>query len=159
MSNVIGIYQPRKEADEEIRLANSAKLMYGNSDTEKLFPFDVRARFRYVIYHEVIGRTEDGQPFSKVSTRRYSFFHPNKWDEMMRSNWFGRNKRVFKVLHDPIKQAELENVSIEGYYTAKTGLSLSQKLASVVSAEEVANDTTVEKPKRARKTAKEVSND
>jgi hypothetical protein len=158
MSNVIGIYQSRSEVDEEIRLQNSAKLMYGNKDSEKLFPFDVRARFQYVIYHEVIGQTEDGQPFSKVSTRRYSFFHPSRWDELMSSNWFGRNKRVFKILHDPISQAELENVTIEGYYSAKTGLSLAQKLASVVSAEEVANDTTVEKPKRGRKSTKEVTN-
>jgi hypothetical protein len=132
--------EPRKASDEEIRLQNASKVMYGNKDTDKDFPFDVRMRFKWVIYHEAIGRTEDGQTFSKKATRRYSFFSPEQWDSVFlksgEKTWFERNGKVFKILHDPIEQAKKEGRTIEGYYSAKTGKSLAEKLASAVDADD-----------------------
>ena len=131
--------EKRSAVDEEIRLQNAKKLMYGNKDKNKDFPFDVRMRFHYVVYHEALGRTEDGQVFSKVSTRRYSFFSPDNWDNKIvprgKKSWFELQGKNFVILHDPIEQAKLEGTTIKGYYQAKTGLSLSEKLAQAVSSD------------------------
>jgi hypothetical protein len=131
--------EQRSPVDEEIRLQNASKVMYGNKDKNKDFPFDVRMRFHYVIYHEALGRTEDGQVFSKVSTRRYSFFTPETWDTKMfprgQKSWFELQGKNFVILHDPIEQAKKEGVKIKGYYQTKTGLTLAEKLAQAVSAE------------------------
>lgn len=128
--------EARKASDEEIRLQNASKVMYGNKDTEKDFPFDVNMRFKWVVYHEAVGQTEDGQLFSKKATRRYSFFSPEQWDSVFmvqgQKSWFERNGKAFKILHDPLEQARKENKKIEGYYTSKTGNSLAQKLAQAV---------------------------
>jgi hypothetical protein len=131
--------EQRSPVDEEIRLQNASKVMYGNKDKNKDFPFDVRMRFHYVIYHEALGRTEDGQVFSKVSTRRYSFFTPETWGTKMfprgQKSWFELQGKNFVILHDPIEQAKKEGVKIKGYYQTKTGLTLAEKLAQAVSAE------------------------
>lgn len=128
--------QARKQEDEEIRLQNASQVMYGNKDTNKDFPFDVNMRFKWVIYHEAVGQTEDGQLFSKASTRRYSFFSPEQWDSKFmikgEKSWFERNGKSFTILHDPLEQAKKENKKIEGYYASKTGSTLAQKLANVV---------------------------
>jgi len=136
--------EQRSPVDEEIRLQNASKVMYGNKDKNKDFPFDVRMRFHYVIYHEALGRTEDGQVFSKVSTRRYSFFTPETWDTKMfprgQKSWFELQGKNFVILHDPIEQAKKEGVKIKGYYQTKTGLTLAEKLAQAVSAESFVED-------------------
>jgi len=128
--------EARKQADEEIRLQNAEKVMYGNKDSAKDFPFDVNMRFKWVVYHEAIGSTEDGQLFSKKATRRYSFFSPEQWDSVFmkqgQKSWFELQGKTVTILHDPIEQAKKENKKIEGYYTSKTGVSLSQKLAQAV---------------------------
>ena len=153
--------EPRKASDEEIRLQNANQVMYGNKDTEKDFPFDTAMRFKWVVYHEAVGRTEDGQLFSKRATRRYSFFSPEQWDNVFmkkgEKSWFERNKKQFKILHDPIEQAKKENHTIKGYYTSKTGKSLAEKLANVVDADsfvnkveqEVETEVETQAPKRA----------
>ena len=131
--------EKRSAVDEEIRLQNSSKIMYGNKDRNKDFPFDVRMRFHYVVYHEALGSTEDGQIFSKVSTRRYSFFTPETWDAKIaprgQKSWFELQGKNVTILHDPLEQASLEGVKIKGYYQAKTGLSLAEKLAQAVSSD------------------------
>ena len=128
--------EARKADDEEIRLQNATQVMYGNKDGDKDFPFDVNMRFKWVIYHEAVGQTEDGQLFSKKATRRYSFFSPEQWDSVFmikgQKSWFERNGKSFTILHDPLEQAKKENKKIEGYYTSKTGKSLAEKLAKAV---------------------------
>lgn len=118
--------------EEELRLQNSSELMYGNLDHNQIFPFDVRMRFKYLVYHESIGYTEDGQQFSKKSTRRFTFISPSDWDNKYmpkgRKSFFEKQQKVYTILHDPIKQAELEGVKIKGYHIDKTGLSLKDKL-------------------------------
>lgn len=140
--------EARKASDEEIRLQNAKQVMYGNRDKEKDFPFDVAMRFKWVVYHESVGSTEDGQLFSKKATRRYSFFSPEQWDSVFmkkgEKSWFERNKKQFKVLHDPIEQAKKENHTIKGYYASKTGKSLAEKLANVVDADSFVVDTSKE---------------
>lgn len=118
--------------EEELRLQNSSELMYGNNDFNQIFPFDVRMRFKYLVYHESIGFTEDGQQYSKRSTRRFTFISPSDWDNKYmpkgRKSFFEKQQKVYTILHDPIKQAELEGVKIKGYHIDKTGLSLKEKL-------------------------------
>lgn len=118
--------------EEELRLQNSSELMYGNNDHDQIFPFDVRMRFKYVVYHEAIGYTDDGQPYSKRSTRRFTFIDPTVWDTRYvpkdGMSFFEKQEKTYVILHDPIKQAELENHKIKGYHADKTGLSLQEKL-------------------------------
>ena len=86
--------------------------MYGNKDSDEIFPFDVRMRYKYLVYHEALGQTEDGQVFSKKSTRRYSFFSPTQWDTNLapkgKKSWFELQGKSYTILHDPIEQAKLE---------------------------------------------------
>ncbi len=128
--------------EEELRLQNSSELMYGNQDYDQIFPFDVRMRFKYLVYHESIGYTEDGQPFSKKSTRRFTFIDPTSWDnKYMPKNgksFFEKQQKTYTILHDPLKQAELENHKIKGYHADKTGLSLQEKLRGAKPASHVA---------------------
>lgn len=118
--------------EEELRLQNSSELMYGNQDYDQVFPFDVRMRFKYLVYHESIGFTDDGQQYSKRSTRRFTFISPSDWDNKYmpkgKKSFFEKQQKVYTILHDPIKQAELEGVKIKGYHIDKTGLSLKDKL-------------------------------
>lgn len=128
--------------EEELRLQNSSELMYGNNDHDRIFPFDVRMRFKYLVYHESIGFTEDGQPFSKKSTRRFTFIDPTTWDNKYLpkngKSFFEKQQKTYTILHDPLKQAELENHKIKGYHADKTGLSLAEKLRGAKPAEFVA---------------------
>lgn len=130
--------------EEELRLQNSAQLMYGNQDHDQVFPFDVRLRFKYLVYHESIGFTEDGQPFSKLSTRRFTFITPSNWDnKYMPKNgmsFFEKQQKTFTILHDPLKQAELEGVKIKGYHADRTGLSFAEKLRGAKPAAYVARE-------------------
>lgn len=139
--------EPRSQGDEEKRLVNAKQLMYGNLDKDKDFPFDVRMRDHYVVYHESIGRTEDGQIFSKKATRRYSFFTPQQWEEKYNNpngkDWFTLNGKTATVLHDPIKQAMEEGREIKGYYSLKTGKSLQEKLAEAMTAEQVVDNKNI----------------
>jgi hypothetical protein len=146
----------RSEKEEEIRLQNAEELMYGNQDGENLLPFDVRARFKYLVYHEALAKTEDGQVYSLKATRRYSFFTPLQWDTLMKERYFERHKKVYKILHDPIAQAKMEGVRLKGYYEHKTGASVKDKLKNVKSALDFAKNEGVqteetEKVKRGRK--------
>lgn len=154
---------PRDQKEEEMRLKNSADLMYGNKDTDKVFPFDKAMRFHWVVFHEVLGVTEDGQTYSKVSTRRYSFFSPAQWDEVFmpkgQKSWFELNKKSVTILHNPLEQAKFEGVSIKGYHADKTGMSLHEKLQLAKAANEVAATEQAEAPKKAGRPKKEeVSN-
>jgi hypothetical protein len=132
--------------EEELRLKNSSQLMYGNQDHDKVFPFDPRMRFKYLVYHEALGRTEDGQIFPKKTTRRFSFFDPTQWDEKIarqgKKTWFEAQGKTFTILHDPLKQAKLEGVRIKGYHADKTGLSLSEKLARAKNASDIVSQDT-----------------
>ena len=129
------------EAEEELRLQNSEDLMYGNKDSGEIFPFDVRMRFKYLVYHEALGTTEDGQVFSKKSTRRYSFFSPTQWDTNYvpknKKSWFEIHEKNYVILHDPIQQAKLEGVKIKGYHIDNTGQSLKDKLRKAKPANQV----------------------
>lgn len=127
--------------EEELRLKNSEELMYGNKDSGEIFPFDVRMRFKYLVYHEALGQTEDGQVFSKKSTRRYSFFSPTQWETNYvpkgKKSWFETHEKNYVILHDPLEQAKLEGVKIKGYHTDNTGLSLKDKLRKAKPANQV----------------------
>lgn len=127
--------------EEELRLKNSDELMFGNKDSGEIFPFDVRMRFKYLVYHEALGTTEDGQVFSKKSTRRYSFFSPTQWDNSYvpagKRSWFEIHEKNYVILHDPIEQARIEGVKIKGYHTDITGKSLKDKLRNVKRASQV----------------------
>lgn len=133
--------EQRSQVDEEIRLQNAKQLMYGNKDVNKDFPFDVRMKDNWVVYHEALGRTEDGQIFSKRATRRYSFISPEQWDTVYmpqgKKDWFSLQGKQVTILHDPLEMARKEGREIKGYYQAKTGMSLAEKLAQAVTADEV----------------------
>ena len=127
--------------EEELRLRNSEELMYGNRDSDEIFPFDVRMRFKYLVYHEALGTTEDGQVFSKKSTRRYSFFSPTQWDTSLapkgQKSWFELQGKSYTILHDPLEQARLEGHKIKGYHIDNTGQSLKDKLRKAKRASDV----------------------
>lgn len=131
--------------EEELRLQNSSELMYGNNDFNQIFPFDVRMRFKYLVYHESIGLTEDEQQYSKRSTRRFTFISPSDWDSKYmpkgKKSFFEKQQKVYTILHDPIKQAESEGVKIKGYHIDKTGLSLKEKLKNAKPAAYVGKST------------------
>lgn len=135
--------------EEELRLQNSSELMYGNNDHDQLFPFDKRMRFKYLVYHEAIGFTEDGQQFSKKSTRRFTFISASDWDNKYspkgQMSFFEKQQKVYTILHDPLKQAELEGVKIKGYHADRTGLSLAEKLRGAKPAAYVAREVTSSK--------------
>lgn len=131
---MISTPQPRTSEMEELRLAFAEEVMYGNKDTNQLYPFDVRARFKWLIYHEEPMRVEDGQVISKLTSRRYSFFSPKQWDVLMNEKWFERNNRVYTILHDPIEQAKIEKTELKGYYTPQATGSLQDKLRKAKSA-------------------------
>jgi len=152
--------EQRSPVDEEIRLQNSKELMYGNMDTEKDFPFDVSARFKWVIYHESVGYTEDGQAFSKKATRRYSFFTPQQWEETYnkqgQKSWFELQNKQVTILHDPIKQAEIEGKDIFDNIQSRTGMSLAEKLRRAKTADQLGKKEEKPAPKRpAARTGKE----
>lgn len=129
------------EEEEELRLQNSPNLIYGNKDTDRVFPFDERMRFKYVVYHEALGVTEDGQVFSKVSTRQFTFISPKMWDNWYMPktgrSFFENQGKSYTILHDPLEQAKLEGVKIKGYHIDKTGQSLKDKLRNAKSATQV----------------------
>lgn len=137
-------------SEEELRLQNSSELMYGNEDYNQIFPFDVRMRFKYLVYHEAIGITEDGQEYSKVSTRRFSFINPSDWDNKYfpkgKKSFFEKQQKRFIILHDPIKQANFEGVKIKGYHIDKTGLSLKDKLKNAKPASHIGRALTPMSP-------------
>lgn len=133
---MISTPQPRPTEMEEARLAFAEEVMYGNKDANQLYPFDVRARFKWLIYHEEPTRTEDGQVISKLTSRRYSFFSPKQWDVLAEEKWFERNKRVYTILHDPIEQARIEGVELKGYYTPQASGSLQDKLRKAKTAKD-----------------------
>lgn len=120
------------EAEEELRLQNSVQLMYGNKDTDQVFPFDERMRYKYVVYHETLGRTDDGQVYSKISTRQFTFITPKMWDTLYmppnKKSFFEKQGKSYTILHDPILQASSEGIKIKGYHIDKTGQSLKDKL-------------------------------
>ena len=130
--------------EEELRLQNSSELMYGNNDHDQVFPFDKRMRFKYLVYHEAIGYTEDGQPFPKLSTRRFTFISPTDWDNKYfpkgKKSFFEKQQKVYTILHDPLKQAELEGHKIKGYHADRTGLSLQEKLRGAKPASYIARE-------------------
>lgn len=129
------------EEEEELRLKNSVQLMYGNKDADQVFPFDERMRFKYVVYHEALGRTEDGQIYSKVSTRQFTFITPKMWDSHYtpanKMSFFEKQGKSYTILHDPLEQARLEGVKIKGYHIDKTGQSLKDKLRGAKRADQV----------------------
>lgn len=162
-----GLETPRDRALEEKRLENAEEVMYGNKDTKQLFPFDIRMRYKYVVYHESLQVTEDGQVLPKLTTRRFSFFSPAQWTLLMKKsasgkNWFEQQKKAYTILHDPIEQARMEGKTIQGYTEAKTGLSLADKLKNAKKANEVAGlkeeDIIDASKKRAASRRKEVKN-
>ena len=129
------------EAEEELRLQNSVQLMYGNKDTDQVFPFDERMRFKYVVYHETLGLTDDGQVYSKVSTRQFTFITPKMWDTLYmppnKKSFFEKQGKSYTILHDPLQQAKLEGHKIKGYHIDKTGQSLKDKLRGAKTASQV----------------------
>jgi hypothetical protein len=151
----------RRERDEEIRLQNAEELMYGNQDNDNLLAFDAKARFKYLVYHESLDQTPDGQIYSLKATRRYSFFTPLQWDTLLRDKYFERHKKIYKVLHDPLQQAKMEGVTLKGYYEHKTGASVKDKLKNVKKATDFvkANETIqAEETEKVRRNRKEVVN-
>jgi len=142
------MYREVDPVEEDLRLKNSSELIYGNQDIDKVFPFDPKMRFKYLVYHETLGVTEDNQPFSKRSTRRFSFFSPTQWDEKIarkgKKTWFESQGKSFTILHDPLKQAKLEGVKIKGYNVDRSGLSLSEKLARAKNASDIVSQEDVD---------------
>jgi hypothetical protein len=157
---MINQQKQRGEREEELRLQNAEELMYGNQDGENLLAFDVKARFKYLVYHESLAKTEDGQIYSLSATRRYSFFTPLQWDTLLKEKYFARHKKVYKVLHDPLVQAKMEGVTLKGYYEHKTGASVKDKLKNVKSATDFAKNESIqtEETEKVRRTRKEVAN-
>jgi hypothetical protein len=143
----------RDPREEDIRTMYAEEgLMYGNLDKSKKFPFDVRARFKYVVFSEKLGRTEDGQVFSKKTSQRFSFFTPEVWEELVneprdstRKNYFERKGLKFTILHDPFIQAKLEGKNLKTGNAKRTGLSLEERLAKVKSAEDFGQHIEVSK--------------
>jgi hypothetical protein len=134
---------------EEIRLQNANDLMYGNKDMSKTFPFDVKSRFKYLIYAEKIRVAEDGvTTYSSASSKRYQFFTPEAFNKLIigedssRKNYYERKGLKWTILHDPFLQAQKEGITLKGAIAKKTGLTLAEKLAKAKSADEV-----VAKPK------------
>ena len=133
----------RDKESEEIRTSNATEgLMYGNRDTKKAFAFDVRSRFEYLVYTEKLGRTEDGQIYSKKTTQKYQFFKPSVWESLIKSvsrkNYFERLGMKYTILHDPFTQAKLEGKELKGDWSKKTGLSLEERMSKVKNAEDFA---------------------
>jgi hypothetical protein len=134
----------RDPREEDIRTMFAEEgLMYGNKDSEKTFPFDVRARFQYVVYSEKLGTTEDGTVFAKKTSKRYSFFTPEVWEGLVneprdstRKNYFERKQLRYTILHDPYLQARIEGKELNSKAAKKTGLSLEERLAKAKSAQD-----------------------
>lgn len=133
----------RDPREEDIRTQYADSLMYGNKDTKKEFAFDSKARFSYVVKSEKLGKTEDGQIYSKKTTQRLSFFTPDVWENLVneprdssRKNYFERKKLRYTILHDPFLQAKIEGKDLKVGNAKKTGLSLEERLAKAKSAEE-----------------------
>jgi hypothetical protein len=129
---------------EEIRLQNANDLMYGNKDMGKTFPFDVKSRFKYLIFAEKIRVAEDGvTTYSSASSKRYQFFTPEAYKKLIvgedssRKNYYERKGLKWTILHDPFLQAQKEGVTLKGAIAKKTGLTLAEKLAKAKSADEV----------------------
>jgi hypothetical protein len=143
----------RDPREEDIRTMYAEEgLMYGNKDTERTFPFDVRARFQYVVYSEKLGTTEDGTVFAKKTSKRYSFFTPEVWEGLVneprdstRKNYFERKKLRYTILHDPFIQAKLEGKNLKVGNAKVTGLSLEERLAKVKSASDFGEKVQVAK--------------
>lgn len=124
--------EKRDEELEEIRLQNSTDLMYGNKDKNQVFAFDVRSKYKWVIYHEALGTTEDGQVYSKVTSRFYSFYSPQTWETLFPKNepsFFQRQKKDYTVLHDPFVQAEQDGITLKGVNGVNSRMTLKEKLA------------------------------
>jgi len=133
----------RDPREEDIRTQYADSLMYGNKDTNKEFAFDSRVRFSYVVKSEKLGKTEDGQVYSKKTSQRISFFTPEVWENLVteprdssRKNYFERKQLRYTILHDPYLQARIEGKELNSKAAKKTGLSLEERLAKAKSAQD-----------------------
>lgn len=124
----------KEKESEEVRTRNASDLMYGNKDTKKLFPFDVRARFEWLIYSEKLGQTEDGQIYSKKTSQKYQHFTPDVYASAIlsttRKNYFERLGLRYVILHDPFLQAKIEGITLKGDFVTKSGKTLEERLAT-----------------------------
>lgn len=137
----------RDPKSEDVRTMFAKEgLMYGNRDSKKVFPFDIRKRFEYLVFSEKLGETEDGQIYSKKTTQRYSFFSPEAWENLVngntveRKNYFERKKLKYTILHDPFVQAKLEGKNLLVGNAKLTNKSLEQRLSEVKTADQFAKE-------------------
>jgi hypothetical protein len=128
---------------DEIRLQTAEDLIYGNLDKDKIFPFDPRNRFEYLVYYEKLAKSDDGDTvFSKKTTRRFQFFTPEVWEGLIRDsagkrrNFFERKGLSYTILHDPKIQAKKEGVLLGGTDDKIVGTKLAERLSKAKSAEE-----------------------
>jgi hypothetical protein len=128
---------------DEIRLQTAEELIYGNLDKDKVFPFDPRNRFEYLVYFEKLAKSEDGDTvFSKKTTRRFNFFTPEVWENLIkdtagkRRNYFERKGLTYTILHDPKVQAKKEGVMLSSSDDKIVGTKLSERLAKAKVADE-----------------------
>lgn len=133
----------RDPIEEDIRTQFADSLMYGNKDADKEFAFDSRVRFQYVVKSEKLGKTEDGQIYSKKTTQRISFFTPEVWENLVneprdssRKNYFERKGLRYIILHDPYLQATIENTTLTQGAAKKTGMTLEERLAKAKQAQD-----------------------
>lgn len=130
---------------EQLRLANAKEVMYGNQDTQKIFPIDVNVRTtHYAIFVEKQKYSEEaGHMISLKTTRRFIQPDIEQWENTFRSgDYFKRYKGlVVTILHDPIKQQEMEGAEPKRSKKASTS-----ELRKLVGAAKSASDFAAKKP-------------
>lgn len=135
---------------EQIRLAAAKEVMYGNQDTDKIFPIDVDVRLtHYAIFLERQKYSDEaGHMISLKTTRQFIQPQIEHWENTFRSGKYFERYKGLKVtiLHDPLKQQELEGLDPQRSKKASTA-----ELRKLVGSAKSATDFA--KPKK-----KEVSN-
>lgn len=100
------------EKTEVIRLSTAKEVMYGNKDTQKVFPIDVETRLtKYAVFIEKLAYyPELGEHVSLKTTRRFSQPSIEEWENVLRSGeYFKRYKGLsVTILHDPLEQQAIE---------------------------------------------------
>lgn len=130
------------EEAEQIRLQTAEEVMYGNQDTEKVFPIDTKVRLtHYAIFVEAKAYyPELGEMVSLKTTRRFLQPAIEQWENTFREGkYFERfNGLVVTILHDPIKQQEIEGVDQSRTKKASTS-ALRKLVGSAKSADDFAS--------------------
>lgn len=104
--------------DEQLeinRLQSAQEVMYGNKDSQRIFPIDVETRLsHYTIFVEKRVYDEDTESFKSLKrTRKYQQIDIHTWENLLgEGNYYEKRKYAVTILHDPKLQADLEGKAV-----------------------------------------------